>query len=228
MKVNIKGAIVSNSDKWIYDFFGMDAVCPKDVLDAIDKAAPGEVLETYINSPGGYITPASEIYAALEAYGNVLQHIVGECCSCASWIACAGKSDMVRTGMYMIHNVSGGAQGDYRALAKGSEALQVANRACAAAYRKKTGKTEQELLALMDTTKYMTAEDAVAYGFVDAVTGETESRLVNAAVNGILPEETLEKVRNMVKNPLHNAADVFMRQKAQAEYDFLNLEGKKQ
>ena len=146
MKIDIKGAIVTNDDKWIYDWLDMDAVCPRDVLRAIENAN-GDKLEIYINSPGGDIFAGSEIYAALQAYtGEVRIHVVGSACSAASVIACAGRSDMVRTGLFMYHNVSGGFKGDYHAMDKGSEILQTANRAIAAGYREKTGKTEQDLL----------------------------------------------------------------------------------
>ena len=37
-KIEVKGTIVGNADKWIYEWFGMDATCPKDVNAAISEA----------------------------------------------------------------------------------------------------------------------------------------------------------------------------------------------
>lgn len=37
-KIEVKGTIVGNADKWIYEWFGMDATCPKDVNAAIGEA----------------------------------------------------------------------------------------------------------------------------------------------------------------------------------------------
>lgn len=34
-KINVKGPIISNDDKWIYDMLGMDSTAPKDVIDAL-------------------------------------------------------------------------------------------------------------------------------------------------------------------------------------------------
>ena len=34
-KINVKGAIIPNNDKWVYDFLGMDATSPNDVIDAL-------------------------------------------------------------------------------------------------------------------------------------------------------------------------------------------------
>ena len=38
MKIDIKGVIVPNDDKWVYDWFDMDAVAPREVLTALDRA----------------------------------------------------------------------------------------------------------------------------------------------------------------------------------------------
>ena len=40
VKIDAKGTIVNNDDKWIYDWFGYDAFCPKDIdkqLEDIEK-----------------------------------------------------------------------------------------------------------------------------------------------------------------------------------------------
>lgn len=200
MRIDIKGDIISNDDKWIYDLFEMDATCPKDVLKAIE-GANGDRLDVYINSGGGDISAGSEIYAALQAYpGQVFIHVVGYACSAASVIACAGHSDMVRTGLFMYHNVSGGFRGDYHAMNKGAEILQVANRAIAAAYREKTGKSEKELLDAMDAETWMTAEDAVAMGFIDEI-AESKNLKLSASACGSLPAGVVDKVRNLIKAP---------------------------
>lgn len=193
MKCSIKGAIIPNDDKWMYDFLAMDATTPNDVLSAIAEA-DGEVLDVDINSPGGDIFAGSEIYAALQAYkGEVKIHIVGQACSAASVIACAGYCDMVKTGMFMIHNVSGAARGDHRQLAHSSKILKQANKAIAAAYRAKTGKTEKELLDSMDAETWLTADEAVAAGFVDAI-AQPVNGLV-AATGGLISAETADRLR---------------------------------
>lgn len=195
MKCSIKGVIVSNDDKWMYDWLEMDAVCPNDIHDAI-RQANGEQLDIDINSGGGNVFAGSEIYAALQAYpGDVRLHIVGQACSAASVIACAGYCDMAPTAMLMIHNVSMAASGDHRDMAHAAEVLQTANRSIAAAYRNKTGKTEEELLAYMDAETWMTAEDAVAAGFVDAIAQPTAGVRLVAATGGLLSNETMNRLR---------------------------------
>ena len=63
-KINIKGVIVPNDDKRVYEYFEMDATSPADVISAIE-AANGEPIEVEINSPGGDVFSGSEIYTAL-------------------------------------------------------------------------------------------------------------------------------------------------------------------
>lgn len=220
MKIDIRGDIIPNDDKWVYDWLEWDGTCPKDVQSIIDKAA-GQPLEVYINSGGGDIFAGSEIYEALRTYhGEVRIHIVGLAASAASVIACAGKSDISPTAMVMIHNVSSAARGDYHAMDASSEVLQKANRAIAAAYMEKTGKPETEVLALMDRETWMTAKDAVEAGLVDAIS-QGSNRLV-ASGPGTLPPEIIAKLKNSIKNPFHEEPP---RHRAQAAIDLLKLKG---
>lgn len=195
MRCSIKGVIVSNDEKWMYDWLGMDATSPKDIHSVIHEAN-GEQLDIDINSGGGDVFAGSEIYAALQAYpGDVRLHIVGQACSAASVIACAGYCDMSPTSMLMVHNVSMAASGDHRDMRHAAEVLQTANRSIAAAYRAKTGKSEDELLAYMDAETWMTAEDAVAAGFVDAIAQPAAGVRLVAATGGLLPEETINRLQ---------------------------------
>ncbi|GAB5859648.1 hypothetical protein JMUB7545_27710 [Staphylococcus aureus] len=50
MKVEIKGVIVSNEDKWVYEMLGMDSTCPKDVLTQLEFS--DEDVDIIINSNG--------------------------------------------------------------------------------------------------------------------------------------------------------------------------------
>ena len=64
-KIDIRGAIIPNDYKWIYDWWEEDSTCPRDVQKVIDAVQPGDEIEVYINSPGGVIDAGSEIYTLL-------------------------------------------------------------------------------------------------------------------------------------------------------------------
>lgn len=224
MKIDIKGVIVPNNDKWAYDYFDMDAVAPREVLTALDRA-PNERADVYINSPGGSVFAGGEIYDALRAHpGGVQIHVTGHAASAASMIMCAGPCDISPTALVMIHNVSGGAQGDYHTMDATSETLKKANQAVAAAYRHKTGKSEAELLALMDKETWMTAQEAIEAGFADGLTASPmhPQPLVAALSGGVLPQAVIDKLRaERAKHPHMTAQD-----KARAELELLTLGGK--
>lgn len=200
MKINVKGPIVPNDDKWIYDIFGIESTCPKDVTDALD-ASPNEEVEVMINSGGGSVYDASEIYTALRSHsGNVQTKVVGLAASAASVIAMAGNTlSMSPTAKMMIHNASTIAFGDYRDMDKTSDLLQATNKAIASAYRSKSGMSEDELLKLMDEETWLTAEDAKNNGLIDEIMFQDNNApimVASSAESGMIPQEVVNKLRN--------------------------------
>lgn len=204
MRINVSGAIVPNDDAWIYDWLGMDCCSPGKVAESLTQAA-GQDVDVYINSGGGNIFAGSEIYEALRQYtGKLRLHIVGLAGSAASVIACAGWCDMAPTAMMMVHNVSvDGVGGDYHEMDRAGEMLRKANGAIAAAYIAKTGMAEADALALMDKETWMTAQDALDKKLVDAIAAPAKAavKMAAAADACLLPEKTMERIRNTVKPP---------------------------
>lgn len=198
MKINVKGTIIPNDDQWIYDLFDIDATSPERVLKGITAAAEkGEPLEVYINSGGGDIFAASEIYSAIREYsGDVKIHVVGLAASAASVIACAGKSDISPTAQIMVHNVSSVASGDYHDMDKMSEILQKVNETIANAYITKSGMAKEKALEIMDKETWLTADEAVELGLIDEIAGSknVKSQLV-AAYCDIIPQNVIEKMK---------------------------------
>lgn len=205
-KIEVKGTIVGNADKWIYEWFGMDATCPKDIGNAIAEAN-GEPLLVEINSGGGDVFAGSEIYTVLKAYaGTVEINIVGLAASAASVIAQAGHSRISPTALFMVHNVSGSAAGDFHDMQQEAEILQTANKAVAAAYLEKTGKSMEELLGIMDAETWMDAQKAVEYGFVDEVMFASAPTLTNGI--GVLPTQTIHKLKDLLPARGEESAEV--------------------
>lgn len=212
-KVRIAGVIISNDQKWIYDWFEMDSFCPNDLRKAITDEY--ETIEVEINSGGGSVYAGSEIYTALKNHkGQVNVSIVGLAASAASVIAMAGKTvKMSPTAQFMVHNVSARGEGDYRDMQHMADILKTANETIASSYILKTGKSKDEILAMMDKETWLTAEKAKEYGFVDEVmftNDDSKFQLVANFMPNIIPTNVIEK---MVK------------EKAQAELDILKLRG---
>ena len=228
MKISIRGPIVSSNQHRLYQFYGMEATSPKSVADALTKGN-GERAEVEINSGGGEIFAASEIYTALRNYaGGVIVRIVGLAASAASIIAMAGESEMTPTGMMMIHNVQTSTDGDYRQMEHTAGVLRDANHAIISAYVAKTGRPEAEITAMMDAETWITAERAVELGLVDRVMQPDTGQKPLAAdfYSGMLSEDALRRAENFLKGQAAEP-DFFMPERAQAEakLKFLKLKG---
>ena len=165
MRVNVKGVIIPQDYKRVYDWYDMESTTPKDVADAL-AAANGQPIEVYINSGGGYVHAGTDIYTALCEYPGEVNIKIIYAASAASVIAMAGHSMISPVGQMMIHNVYSGADGDYRALHRAGDQLDIACDALANAYMRKTGKTRDEIRAMMDAETWVDARRAVELGLV--------------------------------------------------------------
>lgn len=172
MKLNIKGTIVSDEDKPIYDYCGISSTSPADVSEAFETLTDGEHMDIYINSGGGDMVAATEIYTNIREHkDNVTIHVSGMAASAATIIMCAAESEISPTAMVMIHNVSSAAYGNHKDFEYQSDVLKTADKAVCQAYTEKTGKTEDEFLQLMDSEKWFTAKEAVEIGLCDRIAG---------------------------------------------------------
>jgi ATP-dependent Clp protease, protease subunit len=228
-KIMIKGAIVSNNDYPVYEWLDIEATSPKMVHDQLAEAN-GQPVEVDINSGGGEVFAGSEIYSALRAYslngGRVSVNIVGLAASAASVIAMAG--DVVRitpVGQIMIHNARiNGASGDYRDMNHMSGVLKNVNQTLANAYRLKTGKTESELLAMLDDETWLTPEQALLHGFVDEILFDDQAHPGASPAKGGAPsQQTNWQVAARLKlTALKNKNDLEIRK---AQFNLLKLKG---
>lgn len=197
-RIDVKGAIISNDEQWIYDIFGIQATSPSIISNAI-KEANGDNLEVYINSGGGSVYDASEIYTELKSYsGNVHTKIVGLGASAASVIAMSGdKVSMAPTGQMMIHNASVSASGDYHAMDKASEFLKNINQSIVNAYKLKSGKSEEELLQLMDNETWLTPQQAIEYNLIDEIMFDDGQLKATASTyqSVVIPEAVIDGIK---------------------------------
>ena len=201
MKIKIKGVIVSNDYKEIYDWFGIEAVCPNDI-DAQIEAAKGEDLEFEINSPGGDVYAGSEIYTAIKSYeGDTVGKVVGIAASAASVAAMGVKKLLISpTAQIMIHNVWAMETGDYRDMEHAAVVLKGWNKSIANAYMLKTGMSQSELLSFMNKETWLPAQDAIKYKFADEIMFDEGMQLAASFGNTLLPKEVIDKVRKFIKN----------------------------
>lgn len=211
--IDVKGDIISNDDKWVYDWFEWDSTCPNDVKNALINAEPGEEIEVHVNSGGGSVMAGQEMYSLLRENPNVTIVIQSMAGSAAGVVAMAGKNKISPVAMVMIHNVSmHGASGDYHDMQKNAEILKQMNAALAAAYTEKSGKSQEEVLRLMDKETWLTANQCLEYGFVDEIMKEEKngSYFTNSYSGMRLTDELRERaVQEKAKQELLKDLDFY-------------------
>lgn len=199
MQINVNGDIISNDDKWIYDWLEWDSTCPNDIKNALATKSENEKLTVLVNSGGGSVMAGQEIYSLLSGRSDVEIKVQSLAGSAASVIAMANHCEISPVAMIMIHNVSmSGASGDYHDMQKNAEILRQMNAALAGAYTAKTGRSQEEILKLMDRETWLTANQALEMGFVDGISSE-EARQ-NYFLNNINGMRLTDEIRQKVLN----------------------------
>lgn len=165
----IYGEIVS--EQW----FDEDTA-PKQFADAL-AALGGKPLTLRINSPGGDVFAAQAIYNQLRDYpGMVTAKIDGLSASAATIITCAGdKVIMPENALFMIHNPLTIAVGNAEDMRKTADTLDTVRESIVNVYLKRVGgKTgADDIKSMMDAESWLTAQEALDYGFVDVIDQET-------------------------------------------------------
>lgn len=129
----------------------------------------------FVNSPGGVVTAGMSIYDTMQFVKcDVKTYVMGQACSMGSLLAQAGtqgKRFMLPNARHMIHQPSGGAQGQATDMQIQVEEILKMKKELTAIYEKHNskGKTFDELAADMERDKFMSAEEALDYGLIDEI-----------------------------------------------------------
>ena len=155
-------------------WFG-DEVTPKQFKSELNN--DGGNITVWINSPGGDVFAASQIYNMLMDYkGDVTVKIDGIAASAASVIAMAGgEVQMSPVSMMMIHNPMTIAFGDTAEMKKAIQMLSEVKESIINAYELKTGLSRTKLSHMMDDESWFNSKKAVELGFADAIMFQEES-----------------------------------------------------
>ena len=151
-----------------------DEITPAMFRDDLE-AEEGDVT-VWINSPGGNVFAAAEIYTMLKEYtGTVTVRIASIAASAASVIAMAGdKVEMSPTALLMIHDPSTIAMGNAKDMEKAIETLNEVKESIINAYIAKTGLRHNKVAELMESETWMNAKKALDLGFCDEILYEAK------------------------------------------------------
>ena len=130
-------------------------------------------VQLYINSPGGSVTSGLAIYDTMQfIYSEVSTMCIGQAASMGAFLLAGGakgKRYCLPNSRIMIHQPSGGSQGqasDIEIQAKEILFLRERMNAIMAAH---SGKTAEQLAKDTERDNFMTADDALEYGLIDKI-----------------------------------------------------------
>jgi ATP-dependent Clp protease protease subunit len=165
-----------------------DEVTPQLFKDELNSDS-GDIT-VWINSPGGDVFAAAQIYNMLRDYkGHVTVKIDGLAASAASVIAVAGDTVLVSpVAMMMIHNPATIAMGNTKDMEAAIAMLNEVKESILNAYIDKTGLSRNKLSKMMDDETWFNAKKAVELGFADKILFDKEEEKKPAKKSGEEPE----------------------------------------
>ena len=146
-----------------------DDITPKKFKAELYSCA-GDIA-VWLNSPGGDVFAASQIYTMLREYdGKVTVKIDGLAASAASVIAMAGDEIILSpVAMMMIHNPATAIFGEAADLQTAIKMLGEVKESLVNAYERRTGLPRGKISAMMDAETWFSAQKAVELGFADKI-----------------------------------------------------------
>ena len=167
--LRLEGPIDSES------FWG-DEITPQMFRDEL-YAEEGDIT-LWVNSPGGNVFAAAEIYTMLRDYpGKVTVRIASIAASAASVVAMSGNPvQMSPTALIMIHDPTTIAMGNAKDMEKAITTLNEVKESIINAYAFKTGLTRNRISKLMSDETWLNAKKAVELGFADEILFESKKK----------------------------------------------------
>lgn len=139
----------------------------------LESEDPEKDINLYINSPGGSVTAGLAIYDTMQYVSCPVRTIcMGQACSMAAILLAAGdegKRAILPNARVMIHQPSGGAQGQATDIIVSSRELGRIKEVTTRLLAHHTGKSEEEISKDILRDYYMDADQAMEYGIVDKV-----------------------------------------------------------
>ena len=197
------------SDDWadLYRWFGIENgfYCPSDIRAAVDTLKPGEELVLEINSVGGHVDAAAEIYAVLEKLSNPTRaEIQSLAASAASYfILACDRVEISLAAQMMIHCGSWGVGGNKFDHLWAAQQLDETDNTILDVYCRKCGEDKRELLReLMEQESYLSAKRCLELGLVDAIIGDvpdsgTVALVASAHSNTVRAMRTLPDIEDL-------------------------------
>ena len=139
----------------------------------LEAEDPEKDIHLYINSPGGSVTAGMAIYDTMQYIKcDVCTYCIGMAASMGSFLLAGGakgKRFALPHSEIMIHQPSGGAQGQATEIQIAAQHIQKTKDTLNRILAQNTGQPLEVICADTDRDNFMSAEEAKAYGLVDEI-----------------------------------------------------------
>jgi ATP-dependent Clp protease, protease subunit len=134
---------------------------------------PKKEISLYINSPGGVVTSGLSIYDTMQFIRCPVSTLcVGQAASMGSLLLAGGEKGLrycMPNSRVMVHQPSGGAQGQATDILIQAEEIKSLKRRLNEIYVKHTDHTLEQIEAALERDNFMNAEQAKVFGLIDHV-----------------------------------------------------------
>jgi len=138
----------------------------------LESENPDKDIFLYINSPGGSVSAGLSIYDTMNIKPDVSTLCMGMAASMGSFLLMAGakgKRISLPNAKIMIHQPSGGAQGQASDIEITAREILKTREQLNRIYADRTGQTLDKIAADMERDYYMSPDEAKTYGLIDQV-----------------------------------------------------------
>lgn len=203
MNLNLQGELIPSDWAELYRKWGFESgfYCPEDIRGAIANLESGEELVLEINSVGGVTDCAAEIYSLLAKCSNPTRaEIQSLAASAASYfpLAC-DRVEIALPAQMMIHCAGWDRGGNKYDHLWAAQQLDTTDSSILDVYCRKCGdKTDREHLSrLMDEETYLTAQQCLELGLVDAIIGDRDENCQPLAMVASIHNNTVRAMRTL-------------------------------
>lgn len=139
----------------------------------LEAENPKKDIYFYINSPGGVVTSGLAMYDTMQYIKpDVATVCIGQACSMGSLLLAAGtagKRYSLPNSRVMVHQPSGGAQGQATDIEIQAKEILSLRKRLNEIYVKHTGKKINQIEEALERDRFMSAEEAKAFGLIDQI-----------------------------------------------------------
>jgi len=199
----MKASAANEAEIYIYDEIGFWGVTARQFVSDLQALGNVTHISLHINSPGGDVFEGIAIFNALKHHGAAITvHIDGIAASMASVIAMVGDPViMPENTMMMIHKPWGFAGGDANDMRDYADLLDKMESVLIPAYANKTGKSTEEIAAMLEEETWMSGTECVAHGFADQTTPSLQAMACIQSQRIEEFEKMPQRIRNMITPP---------------------------